>query len=238
MVKEALIEIYESTSYFIGLTMETEVLFNVIPLLIAAVIILVYYERYSDEARGWSSYLSNSLVLLFVSVALFRSLYFLNDRGFQNYIDYPYKTISIVLLLLIGINLLKFNFEHLLPEKFARYLNSPLTVHLGAYAVILLVYARLETIFVPLISLIMYILILSILLNAIKPLLKRFFTYVEKEKQKDQLKDAKESIFKISELKKELNFREKKQIKMKLKRVEEKKKEAIKVKKILRKKKL
>jgi len=230
-----LVQTYENISYFIGLTFEIEVLWNIIPLVIATFLILLYFERYEGEKGGWNSYLSNSLILLFVSINLFRYLYNMGGIGVLNFIDYPAKTIAVILLLLISLILLRFNFEHLLPEKFAKYLGSVLTTNLTAYAIILFVYSDLKNNWETVLPLIILVGLLSALLNVIKKPLRIFFKYIEKERFKDQLRNAKESLFQIKELKNEVKFREKKMKEVEVKDVEKKEKQAKKVEKILKK---
>jgi len=108
-----LIQVYENISYFISLTFKVEVLWSVIPLAIATFLILLYFERYKGENEGWNSYLSNSLVLLFVSISLFKHIYEIGGVGVFNFIDYPIKTIAVAFLLLISLIFLRFNSEKL-----------------------------------------------------------------------------------------------------------------------------
>lgn len=227
------LEIYETLSYFIGLTFRLDVLWNVIPLALTTILVLLYFQRYKEEQAGWNSYLTNTLILLFVSIALYRHIYEINPAGFANFIYYASKTVATTFLLFTGLTLLKFNFEHLLPKRFADKLSSPLTVHLTAYAVILFVYSNLEPTFIVIISLLILIVLLSILLNIIKSPLQKYFTYLEKEKVKDQIKNAKEAKHQVKELKRELSFREKQIKKMKSKEKKDKKIHSIILSKIL-----
>ncbi|MBT4166051.1 hypothetical protein HOE04_03375 [archaeon] len=217
------LEVYDNLSYFIGLTFDIEVLWNVVPLVIATFLILLYFERYKEEQGGWNSYLTNSLVLLFVSIALFRYIHGLSDLGVQNFVDYYPKTIAVVFLLLISLLLLRFNFEHLLPKQFAKYLSSTLTVNLTAYGIILFVYSDLIFGWIVIVSLIVLILLLSVLLNALKKPFGVFFNFVEREKFREQLRNIRESIFQIKELKHEVVFREKKLKEVKKKEIKEEK---------------
>lgn len=230
-----LLQTYETLSYFVGLTFEMEVLWNIIPLVIATFLILLYFERYEEEKGGWNSYLSNSLVLLFVSMSLFRYIYGIEGVGVLNFIDYPAKTIAVVFLLLVSLILLRFNFEHLMPEKIARYLSSVLTTNLTAYAIILFVYSDLKNNWEAVLPLMILVGLLSVLLNVIRKPLRLFFKYIEKEKFRDQLRDVRESIFQIKELKEEVKFRERKLKEVEAKKLEKEEKQVKKVEKIIKK---
>ena len=45
------------------------------PLLISLIMIELYFGRYSSEELGWNSAISNSLVLIFVALDLFRKVF-------------------------------------------------------------------------------------------------------------------------------------------------------------------
>jgi hypothetical protein len=223
-------------SYYWDLTFKTEVLWNVIPLVVATIIILMYFERYDKERIGWGSFLSSSLVLLFISLSLFRYIFSINGAGAFNFIEYFGKTIVTAMLLLVGLILLKFNFGHILPKSIAKYLNSTITINLGIYAAILFVYSEFKTSWNDLFALLILAGALSIILNLAKLPLGKIFNFVEEEKKKEQLKDVKESKYQIGELKKDLKDRTKQLKKTKLKEAEEEEKQAKKLEKEIKKK--
>ena len=220
--------------YFLKLTAKPEVLWNVLPLAITAILIIVYFEKYRDERPEGNTFLTTSLVLIFVSMNLFRYIHGLSADGFYNFVDYPAKTIATALLLLVGSLTVRFNFEHLLPEKFSKHLSSSTTVHLVAYAVILFVYSSFELNWEVFFALLIIVVSLTIILHLFKMPLRRFFEYTRKQKEKERLKDAKEAKFQIDELKEELKYRNKELRKIRLKEAEREKKEALGLKKALR----
>ena len=228
----------QTISYFWDLTFKTEVLWNIIPLAIATIVILMYFERYKQEKEGWNSYLSNSFVLLFVSVALFRYIYSINGVGTFNFVEYLGKTLATGLLLLIGLILLRFNFEHVLPERFSKHLSSPLTINLSALGVILFVFSSIKFNFLATISLIILILILTLIFYLIKFPIRTLKKLIEKERKQERFKNIKEAVYEIDELKRELKTRDKELNKIRLKKADEQKQESIKLKKIIRKEKL
>tara|TARA_B100001971_G_C18214004_1_gene552617 strand:- start:576 stop:1277 length:702 start_codon:yes stop_codon:yes gene_type:complete len=229
------LSLLETISYFWDLTFTTEVLWVIIPLILATIVIVTYFERYDKEKAGWNTYLSNSLVLLFVSILLFKYIYSIKGLGFFNFIEYFDKTIAAAALLLFGLILLKFNFEHILPERFAKYLSSVLTINIGAYAVVLFVYSKFPPYWNELFALLIILIIFSIILNIAKLPLHKLFGFVKKEKKKEEVKNIKESKYQIKEIKGELKSREKSLKKTKVKELDERKDQAIKLKKIIRK---
>ena len=224
----------QTISYYWDLTFKLEVLWLLIPLIIATIVILMYFERYKHERLNWGSYLSNSLVLLFVSVALLRYIYSINGAGMFNFVEYLGKTITASILLLLGLILLKFNFEHILPERFAKYLNSTITINIVAYAVILFIHSKFSASWNDLFALLIITITFSIILNLARLPLSKIFKYIEKEKRKDQIENVKESKYQISELKRDLKTREKDLKKTKTKELNQEKEQAIKLKKIIR----
>lgn len=227
-------ELWQTIGYFFNLTFVPDVLWAVLPLFIATILILIYFRIYDYESSGWNTHLSNSFILLFTSMNLLRVIYGINNMGFQNYLDYSDKFIATIFLMLIGSVIVRLNFTHLLPEKYARYLSSPLTVNLIAYGIILLVYSDKNLGILTFFSLLILLIFFGIFFELMILPIKKIKEYLEKEKKKERLKDAKEAVFQIEELKNQLKEREKELKKIKLKEAEDKKKEGIILKKIYR----
>jgi hypothetical protein len=234
MIKELL----ENLNYFFDLTFMPKVLWEVLPLAGATVLVLLYSEIYKEEHGGWGSRLSNSLVLLFVSMGLLRYIYGINELGFQNYLDFSDKFIATMLLLLVSSLMIRINFAHLLPDKIAKYLGSTLSVNLLAYVVILFVYSEYSFSWIGIFALFIILTGLGTMFTLAKFPIKRMREYIEKEKKDERIKDAKEAVFEIQELKEEVKKREEELKKVKIKKAEEEKKEGIKLKKIYRKAKI
>ncbi len=228
--------IYKTLIHFIGLTFQKIVLWEVIPLAIATILLLLYFQRYREERPGWNDYLGNSLVFLFVAMGLLRYIYSLDSAGAINFITYQSKSIAVVFLFLIGLILMRFNFEHLLPEKFAKYLGSTLTINLIAYAMILFVYTPREFSVEVVLALLILIMILSVILELLKFPAKRLFKYIEKEKEKERSKNIKEEKYQLGELKSKVKTIEKDLKNNKVRKLEKQKKEAIKLEKVIKKK--
>ncbi len=231
-----MVEIYRNIAYFMKLTSNPELLWTIFPLILATIIMLIYFEKYNGEKPGWNTYVANSLVLLFVSVILFRYIYNINGLGAINFITYPYKLIVSSGLFLIGAVLLFLNFEHFLPEKIAMYVSSPLTLNLVAYISILFVYSGLRESLALFISLIIIFILFSAALNILKIPIKKLFMHIKKMKEKERIENIIEEKRKIEEEKRRLK-KEERRIKMaELRKLEKEKKEAIKLKKLVREK--
>lgn len=232
------IELFKYINYLVNLAFVPETLWAIAPLIIATILIIVYFEIYHKEDYVWSSYLSNSLVLLFVSLGLFKYLFSINQGGYANLIDYPAKSIATIALLFIGVALTKFNFEHIIPERFAKHLSSPITINLSALGIILFVYSSITYNFFASLSLILLVLVLIIIFNVVKFPIRNLKGLIAKEKKQERLKNVKEAVYEIDELKRELKTRDKELNKVQLKKAEEEKQEGIKLKKIIKKEKL
>jgi len=227
-------EIYNHTIHFLKLTGKGEVLWTVLPLALATIIMVVYFQRYKEERPGWNDYVANSLVLLFVAMSLLREIYMIDMFGAGNYIEYPGKTISTLFLLLIGMIIVKFNFEHLLPKSISQHISSPLTTNLIAYLIILYVYSERATSWAMLFSLIILFVIFLMFFTLIKIPIERIIVKLKQMKRREEISDIKQQKFEIKELKEELKQKEKSLTKSKAKELEQEKKKVIKLKKIIR----
>tara|TARA_Y100000034_G_scaffold29707_1_gene36064 strand:- start:186 stop:878 length:693 start_codon:yes stop_codon:yes gene_type:complete len=228
-----LLQINEVIIYFLTLTIRTDLLWIIIPLFIATILMVIYFEIYKSERPEWSAYLANSLVLLFISIALFRYIYHLDVGGAYNFVEYWQKTSATALILLIGGILLKFNFEHVLPERISRKLSSPVTINVFAYIVILFIYSTIKANLVFIISLIILYIILYLVFFYLRFPIKIFSGYMDREKRKERLNNVKEAVYQTDELKRELKSRNKELKNIKKKEIVEKQKEAQKLKKIV-----
>lgn len=228
-------EIYSNIKYFLALTITPDVFWNVLPLLLLTVMIISYFSRYKDERAGWNTYFTNSLVLIFVSIILFRYIYNIGIPSAGNYFAYSAKSIAVLLLLTIGTLFMRFDFSHLLPERYARVINSPLTINSLAYAVILFVYSDRELGVNGALSLVIMVMILALIFDGLKIPLRIFFKSIQKEMERERIKNIKEAKLQIDEMKRELKTREKELLDIQLKELEKQEKTAKKLKKVLKK---
>ncbi len=199
-------EISGALANFLNITFRTDAIWIIIPLAISTFLMMIYFGIYREEKADWNTNFSNSLVLVFVSIALFRYIYGINNAGEFNFVNEWERTLLTIGLLSIGLFSVRFNFEHLLPINIARYTNSPITVNLLAYAVILLVYTTEKISLASVLTLLLIVLFLMGILILIKIPGAKLRNYMEKEKRKERLTNLKEEMFEIKELKKQLQI--------------------------------
>ncbi len=230
-----LTQISSAMAAFIEITFQTDAVWTIIPLVISTFLLMIYSWTYKEEKANWDANFSNSLVLIFVSIALFKHIYEINNAGAFNFVNVWGKTLITILLLYFGLFIIKFNFEHLLPIKIARYISSPISVNLGAYLVILLVYSTQKIDVAHILALSIIILVLVTLLILIKLPADKIKKYMEQEKKKERLNSIKEEKFEIKELRKSLDEREKELKIIELKKLKKEEKEAIRLEKAIKK---
>jgi hypothetical protein len=245
-------EVFENMGYFLALSLKTELLWIIFPLALATIVMLVYFSKYKGERPGWNSYVSNSLVLLFVSVILLRQIYSIDRMGALNFIAYPWKTGFSAGVLLIGIIILFLNFERYLPERVAAHVSSPLTLNLVAYVIILFVFSGLplnslhgtglvqskipfDSGGIVFLSLLVLFVLLIIVLNGLLILFNIAFEELRKMKQKEVVENVLGEKKKIEDEKRDIMKREAKLEKDTLSKAALQKKEAERLKKVLRK---
>jgi len=228
-----ILEIFQNILYFLRLSSLPDVFWIVFPLLIATIVMLFYFEKYYDEELGWNTSVANSLVLLFISIALLRYIYSIGDGGAFNFIIFSEKTLVVILLLVIGILLLSLNFKHLLPEKIAYFISSPLIINLIAYAGILFVYSASVPSGIFFLALLIFSFGIFSLLNGIRIPIRLIFKYLKKIKEKEPIENIKKEKQKLKKEKKRIKLEEQKLKKSKLKESIKKKKEALKIKSLV-----
>lgn len=204
-------EIYLTIKYLFSLTYYPDVLWLVFPLIVATVVMLVYFEKYRDERPGWNTHVENSLVLFFVSLYLLRQIYSVGNAGLLNFVFFPEKTVVSAVVLLVGVVLLLLNFEHFLPEKVANNISSPLTTNLFAYIIVLYVYSSSpQPAWIIIVSLILLFTLLLAILNLIKIPFQKLFSHLRKLKEKEKFAEVLQEKRDIQKKKTELLREQKK----------------------------
>ncbi|MBN1502727.1 hypothetical protein JW930_04225 [Candidatus Woesearchaeota archaeon] len=125
-----------------------EMIWISLPLLISLVLIELYFGKYSKEELGWNSALSNSMLLSFVGLDLFRKLFTISG----NKLVFCSKILVALGVTTVGFAFLYMNFYHKLPKKLAFTLNSVIPTNLTAYFAQVLVYTEQELTLAALIS--------------------------------------------------------------------------------------
>jgi hypothetical protein len=116
-----------------------ELLWTTLPLLVTLLLMEFYFGKYSKEELGWNTAVANSLVLIFVSLSLFK--YLLQDESFavEMLLDMSVKTFLAALVLVLGIWGFIVDFFHVLPKRLAFRISSALPIYFTAYVAIVLV---------------------------------------------------------------------------------------------------
>ncbi|MBI1969843.1 hypothetical protein HYS48_04060 [Candidatus Woesearchaeota archaeon] len=124
-----------------------DMLWIVFPLVFTLLMMEFYFGRYTREELGWNTAVGNSLVLIFVSIDLFRYLYnhpqALGTLTFLLESPVPTKMLIAMLVFIEGIILLFEDFFHRIPKRIAFFISSPLPVNLTAYVGIAIVYSNI-----------------------------------------------------------------------------------------------
>ena len=120
-----------------------EMLWMAIPLIFTLFVMQLYFGRYIKEELGWNTAVGNSMVLIFISIDLFRYIYNHFEPHHWIVYFYQYKKSLIALLILVqGMILWKENFFHKWPKKIAFFISSPICVNLIAYVALASVYSN------------------------------------------------------------------------------------------------
>ncbi len=123
----------------------TDMIWIVTPLIIALLFMEFYFGRYKKEKLGWNSAVANSLVLIFVSLDLFRSIYGRFEASLsQIFTQNAAYTVVAALIAVEGFTILYLNFFHKLPKSVAFSVSSCLPVNLTAYFAVVFVYSKMS----------------------------------------------------------------------------------------------
>lgn len=122
---------------------EPELIWLLIPLLFTLVVMTFYFGMYRREELGWNTALGNSIVLMFITLDLFRQIYHYTPvPDMDNFLNYPIQTVLVIVIFTEAMILALFAFYHVLPRKVMYFIASPLPVNLQAYIIMSIVYTR------------------------------------------------------------------------------------------------
>lgn len=144
-----------------------DMLWIALPLLLTLVIIELYFGRYRDEKLGWNTALTNTLVLIFVSLNLFQQV-FRSEGGSFFRATFTTGFYIALFIFVLGIVLFLVDFFHTLPRGLAFTISAHLPVNLTAYTAIVLVYNKIPLDFATILAWIAMIIILGIIFFFIK----------------------------------------------------------------------
>ncbi len=165
-------QVLERTGDMIAAPIEhPEMFWIVVPLVISLIILIIYFIKHEKEELGWNTALSNSLLLVFVSIDLLRYVY-TNPYAEQPIIlgnfALPLKTIIALVVLFEGFSLAFADFFHFLPRKVAFFISSIIPVNLTAYVATTIVYTTIPFDIITITAAIFLFVILITILEAAK----------------------------------------------------------------------
>ena len=121
---------------------EPMMLWFAVPLLIATVMMTLYFGRYRQEELGWNTAFANAMVFIFVSIDIIRQMYESSvPYSWLNILDKPLYLMITAALSIFGVLSMLVIYYHLLPKKIAFRLFSNLPVNIAIYVIMCVVYA-------------------------------------------------------------------------------------------------
>ena len=177
-----------------------EMIWMIIPLVIVTIVMTFYFGMYKREQLGWNTAVGNSLVLIFVSIDLFRHIFNLTSPGTSiNFIEVPFKSIVAGIIFIEGLFLMFINMMHFLPKRISFAISSPLPVNLTAYLVMTIVYTEmvfdLATLCAAIIIFIAFYTILKLIQLAERTLIKKV-AYAKVAEEKAEIDSSKKELVK------------------------------------------
>ncbi len=122
-----------------------DMLWTLGPMIIALVLMQLYFGRNKAEALGWNTAFGNSIALVFISVSLLRGLFissgnadifvFLNSMLALSDI----KILIVLGLFAYGLLLATISFFHWIPESVAFFIMNGISINMTAYVAIVIV---------------------------------------------------------------------------------------------------
>jgi hypothetical protein len=211
-----------------------DMIWIVLPLLVVIIMMTLYFARYNEEELGWNTALGNSLVLVFVSIDLFRTIYNkTNPATIYNYSHNIWATLLVLFLFSIGFLLMYANFSHTPPKKVAYFISSSLMTNLLAYVMITIIYSSITVNWITILAGLIYFIILALLFTAIGFISRRWWSKIEHIKDLENVEDVRKGKKHLEEERKHIKDEEKRlslAVKSTKEKVEDKKKELERIK--------
>jgi hypothetical protein len=115
----------------------SEMFWILTPMLLAMILMSLYFGRYKKEELGWNTAFGNSMVLIFASVDMLRYQY---NKGALFSLN-PYTVIALAIVI-EGFFLTFFTFFHLLPKSWAFSVASGVTINVVVLFALILIYGQ------------------------------------------------------------------------------------------------
>ena len=120
-------------------------IWTIAPLIVVTLAMTYYFGKYPAEKLGWNTVLGNSIVLLFVSLDLLRTIHsYTTPPTFGHFLTNPFKVGLILLLLAEGFILAYAAFKHAKLQKLVYFFASAQSINTQAYLLTVVVYLQLR----------------------------------------------------------------------------------------------
>nr|MCK4929765.1 hypothetical protein [Nanoarchaeota archaeon] len=150
-----------------GPFVNSSMLWIALPLLVTLIVMELYFGRYKKEKLGWNTALTNTLVLIFVSLNLFQRVFTTYEGGFFKVIISTGFFVSL-LVFILGILLFLTDFFHWISKKIAFVISAHLSVNTTAYVAVVIVYNQLPLDFMTILAWLLLIILLGIIFFFVK----------------------------------------------------------------------
>lgn len=182
---------------------EPTILWTVLPLLITAFFLEVYFGRYKIEELGWNSAFANCISLLWVTTAVIRFMYELHGSLLWTTWDFKGPITPIMLLIgalgLWALALAICNFFHILPKGVAFLMSSTIPVNVSAVLITVIVIGKFPMDRVTATAALIAFVILAIVFASIQAFVRpspEAKKYIEEYKKKaEEMKKQREQKF-------------------------------------------
>lgn len=181
---------------------QKEILWTILPLLISAFFVELYFGRYKTEALGWNTAFANCISLLWVTAALLRFLY--EHHGWQAFTTWNMQTTTpslIILGILMSWSLLFAitTYFHTFPKQVAFLFTSTIPINMVALIITLIIMGGFPITHVTFIAAVLSFIILTTLFAIVHALVRpspEARRYIEAYKKKAaQKKEEREKHF-------------------------------------------
>ncbi|MCK4521509.1 MAG: hypothetical protein KAU20_02965 [Nanoarchaeota archaeon] len=169
-----------------------ETIWAIAPLIFALIMLQMYFGKYKTEQLGWNTAFGNTISLMWVTAILLK--YLRDSYGLLN--AWQTSGLKGYFVIIIGLGLLTlilaiFNFNHLIPKKFAFLISSSLPTNGLAYFIIVIVIGKIPldrlTFWATLIIFIFLAIVFGLYRKSITPLKSELPTIKKHEEEKEKL---------------------------------------------------
>ena len=130
--------------FFVQPFRDSDLIWMIIPLVGIIIVMEIYWIRHKHEDIGWNTVAANSLVLVFISMDLFRFLSRKNSLTFIQVGTYGFSaSILILICLFVGLMMFLLNFTQFWPKFLAYNFSSVFAVNILAYILVVVIYSSM-----------------------------------------------------------------------------------------------